>query len=122
MFDFEKLDVYTEIKQLNQDVLTFIFSLKSDAYIIDKWKRATISIMLNLSEGTGRMTNSDKRNFYIKARSSVFESVSLMDILHGQKQISDADYSRFYERYEKVSKMLLGMVRSFSPEVHKIKQ
>jgi hypothetical protein len=32
-----------------------------------------MSIVLNIAEGSGRFSNADKRNFYIIARSSIFE-------------------------------------------------
>ena len=80
MFDFEKLDVYQVIKGNNSKVLKFIFGHPTmDFYIKDQWKRATLSIMLNLAEGTGRMTNADKKHYLTIARGSVFESVAILE-------------------------------------------
>ncbi len=112
MFDFEKLDVYQEIKSLNAKVIAFIFSDVKDDYINQQWKRATISIMLNLAEGTGRISVSEKKHFYTVSRSSVFECVAIMDVLHGLNQIEKDKYDEFYESYEKLSKMLLGLFRN----------
>lgn len=112
MFDFEKLDVYQEIKSLNAKVIAFIFSDIKDDYINKQWKRATISIMLNLAEGTGRISSSEKKHFYTISRSSVFECVAIMDVLQGQQMIDKKKYDEFYESYEKLSKMLLGLFRN----------
>jgi len=69
MFDFEKLDLYTELKQLNLMVYQTIRDLQGlDNYVIDQWKRASLSSVLNLAEGTGRMTPADKRHYYTLAR------------------------------------------------------
>ena len=112
MFDFEKLDVYQEINNLNAKVIAFIFTEVTDAYINEQWKRATMSIMLNLAEGTGRIAASEKKHFYTISRSAVFECVAIMDVLRGQNQIEMSKYDEFYSSYEKLSKMLLGLFRN----------
>jgi four helix bundle protein len=112
MFDFEKLDVYQEIKSLNTKVIAFIFADVKDDYINQQWKRATMSVMLNLAEGTGRISGSEKKHFYTISRSSVFECVAIMDVLQGQQMIDQKKYDEFYESYEKLSKMLLGLFRN----------
>ena len=115
MFDFEKLDAYQVVKQLNTKVLLFISkSSDIDPYLIDQWKRATLSMMLNLAEGTGRMTKNDKRHFYTIARGSVFESVAILDMLLSLDKVDEKTFEEFYLGYEQVSKMLLAMYRSMS--------
>jgi four helix bundle protein len=112
MFDFEKLDVYQEAKSLNELVIHHIFNHVKDDYINHQWKRSTMSIVLNLAEGTSRISSSEKKHFYTVSRSSVFECVAIMDILRGQNMLSLDDYDKFYTGYEKLSKMLLGLFRN----------
>jgi len=114
MFDFEKLDVYQIVKEQNIKVFTFLKSNKNlDIYFIDQWKRSSMSSLLNLAEGTGRMTDSDKRHYLTIARGSVFEAVALLDLLKGMGEIPESTYKEFYDSYEQISKMLLGMYRSY---------
>ena len=113
MFDFEKLDLYQELKKLNILVYQTIRSLKDvDTYLVDQWKRASLSSVLNLAEGTGRMTSADKKHFYTIARGSVFECVALIDLLHRLGHLDTEQFELFYGGYEQASKMLLGMYRS----------
>ena len=113
MFDFEKLEVYQFIKKLNIEILTLLNKESNvDLYLKDQLKRATLSVALNLSEGTGRMTAADKKRFYVIARSSVFECVAILDILKETNGAFRERYSDFYAEYEKISKMLLAMYRS----------
>jgi len=115
MFDFEKLEVYNVIRKLNFDVYTLLNQNKSmDIFIKDQWKKASLNIMLNLTEGTGRMSVNDKKHFITIARGSVNESVALMQLLKDLGQIEEENYQHFYEKYEQVSKMLLGMYRSYT--------
>jgi len=115
MFDFEKLDVYQKIKQLNVKVYSFLGQAKNlDPYIVDQWKRVSMGILLNLAEGTGRVSNSDKKHYITIARSSVFESVAILDFLKESGEIGETDFDSLYADYETVSKMLLGMYRSYN--------
>ena len=113
MFDFEKLDVYQEIRSLNTKVLYMLFTRKDfDSYLSDQFKRASLNALLNLAEGTGRMTNADKKRFYITARSSVFECVAILQVLSDMGSIEASMYEEIYKGYDKISRMLLGMIRS----------
>ena len=113
MFDFEKLEVYTVARDLNKDVLKFIFGDTTiDAQIKDQWKKSSMGTVLQLAEGVGRMTDADKRLYFTMARSSVYECVALLHLLHDLGQIDEKKYHDYYSRYEQLSKMLLGMYRS----------
>ena len=113
MFDFEKLEVYQVVKSQNLKVLTLISqSTLIDLYIKDQWKRASLSILLNLAEGTGRMSVQDKKHYYTMARGSVFECAAILDVLHEMKLVEEDFYVELYAGYEQCSKMLLAMYRS----------
>jgi four helix bundle protein len=113
MFDFEKLDVYTHLRNLNKEVLNFLFSNNPiDPYLKDQWKKATLGAAVNLAEGVGRISDTDKKHFFTIARGSVFESVAIMHVVSDIGQISETEFNSFYTQYETVSKMLLGLYRS----------
>jgi len=113
MFDFENLDVYKKAKELNKDVLSFLKENKQiDSYIRDQLKRASISIVINIAEGSGKFSKPDKRNFYIISRGSVYECVSLLELIFGEDQISKDKFDDFYQKFETLSKMLLGLINS----------
>jgi four helix bundle protein len=115
MFDFEKLDVYQITKDQNVKVLTYLIGATGiDQYLLDQWKRASLSSLLNLAEGTGRMTDSDKRHFLTISRGSIFEAVAILDLLRAMNVIAENVYMEFYANYEQISKMLLGMYRSYA--------
>ncbi len=114
MFDFEKLEVYQVIKNHNVKVQKFLLSEPAiDEYIMSQWKKASFDILINLVEGTGRMSDSEKREFLTLSRGCVFESVAIIDLLKGMGMLSEELYKEFYDGYEQASKMLLGMYRSY---------
>jgi four helix bundle protein len=114
MFDFEKLDIYQVLRDLNHRVFSFLNEDKKiDPLIKDQWKKASQSSVLNLAEGTGRMTVPDKKHFLTISRGSIFNSVALMQQVFDLGQIEAKLYEEMYGKYEQASKMLLGMYRSY---------
>ena len=113
MFDFEKLDVYKKAKELNKEILNFLKEGKQiDSYIRDQLKRASISIVINIAEGSGKFSKADKRNFYTISRGSVYESISLLELILDGGYISKEAFDYFYQKFETLSKMLLGLINS----------
>lgn len=117
MFDFEKLLTYQKAKFFNREVQNFLVnSTNFDRTTKDQLRRASISIMLNIAEGTGRFTKPDKSNFYVIARGSVFECVAVFDYLHDEQQIDHDLFLEFYLKAEELSKMLFTMIRNLRTE------
>ena len=117
MFDFEKLDVYQAVKEQNIKVFTLLQTNHLvDEYIKEQWKKVSLESVLNLVEGTGRLNNNDKKQFLILSRSSIFEASAILEMLHGMMIIDDDTNHDLYEGYEKCSKMLLGMYRSYNEQ------
>jgi four helix bundle protein len=113
MFDFEKLEVYQMAKTLVVDSLKTIYSNSAlDPYIKEQWRRASMAILLNLSDAAARMTVAEKRQSLTLARSAVFECVAMLEVASQLGHIPLAEAQAYYERYEAVSKMLLAMYRS----------
>lgn len=114
MFDFEKLIVYQKTKVYNKSVIEFMSFNRLDFTIRDQLKRASLSILLNIAEGTGRHTSPDKKHFYIISRGSVFECAALFDLLKGVQQIPDEKFKEFYAQLHEISRMLSGMIKRYS--------
>ena len=113
MFDFEKLEVYKKGKDLNKKVLKFLKNNKViDSYVRDQLRRASISMVINIAEGSGKFSKADKRNFYTTSRGSVYECISLLEIILEEGQISQSEFQEFYNDFEEISKMLLSLINS----------
>lgn len=112
MFDFEKLDVYKKAKAFNSGLREFIKNTRLDTTTRDQLRRAAFSIVLNLAEGSGRFTKPDRRNFYIIARSSIFECIAILDILRDESVIAENMFHGFYDQAEELSRILFTMIRN----------
>ena len=117
MFDFEKLDVYQLTHTQNVTVLKMLYEMKNlDRDIHDQWKRASMSSLLNLAEGVGRMTPADKKHFITVSRGSIFECVAILLTVRDLGVISKEESEKLYATYEQISKMLLGLFRNVEPK------
>jgi len=113
MFDFENLDVYKRAKSLNKEIFTFLRGNKKiDRYLRDQLRRASISTVINIAEGSGKFSKADRKNFYTISRGSVYECASLLDILLDENGIDIEKYTHLKEQYETISKMLFRLIES----------
>ncbi|MBK8449049.1 MAG: four helix bundle protein [Saprospiraceae bacterium] len=71
-----------------------------------------MSIPLNIAEGSGRFSKPDRRNFFIIARSSIFETIVIIDILKDSMQLTADQFINFEKNGEELSKILFAMIRN----------
>ena len=82
MPDHEKLDVYQcSIEFLALSVQIIETLPRGNSALADQLKRASWSIPLNIAEGCGKTSLSDKHRFYAIARGSSMECGAILDVL-----------------------------------------
>lgn len=113
MLDFQKLVVYHKARNAHKDVLLFLNDNRSIfPKIRDQLSRAALSVMLNIAEGSGRFTHADKMHYYHQARGSAFESLSCLEACFDLDYIDQNQLNQFQVKYEEISKMLFGMIKT----------
>jgi len=113
MFSYEILEVYKKAYQTNQKVYRLLRENKIIAsYAKNQLGRASLSIMLNIAEGSAKFSNKDRRNFYVTARGSVFECSSLVSFLYDEGEILAGLKEELYSSYEKISRILFTMIKN----------
>ncbi len=82
MFGHEKFTAYQKAIEFVAEVNPICENLpRGNAYLIDQLRRASISIPLNIAEGSGKCSSADKRRFYAIARGSAMECAAIIDVL-----------------------------------------
>ena len=114
MFDFEKLTVYKKAKEFNISVFNLIKNSNYDFSINRQLRRAALSIMLNIAEGSGRRTNPDKSRFYTISRGSVFECAAIIDLLKELYIDDNEQLQKHTVKLEELSKILFALIRNLS--------
>ena len=79
-------------------------------------RRAAISVMSNIAEGKGRLSDKDSLRFFGNARGSLFEIESQIDIAERLKYISGVDARAIRSQTSEVGKLLNGLIRSFTSD------
>lgn len=113
MFKFEELRVY-------QDGLRFVDLVylltgkwpKEEIFgLTSQFRRAAVSIVLNIAEGTSR-TKKDFRHFLDLSRGSCYECVAIIKIAKERKYISLEEHGQLYEFCEKLSRTISALKTS----------
>jgi four helix bundle protein len=114
MFDFEKLIAYKKAREVNKEIQHLLSSIKCNYYIRDQLYRASISMVINIAEGTGKLSKNDRKNFYVISRGSVFECASLLEMLLDEGRITEERLHALKSNLEEVSRLLSGLIVSFT--------
>jgi four helix bundle protein len=111
-FSFENLNVYQKSLDFTINICQIAKKFPPGSLSIkDQIIRASLSIPLNIAEGSGRKTDKDKNQFYRTARSSVFEIIPLLEICYKLDLIQKETYDINRSKCVKLSKMLSGLIK-----------
>ena len=115
LLDAEKLDCYRLAVEF-QALATRTIPRRSQAVLRDQLDRASVSIVLNIAEGAGRVSPADKARFYAMARGSATECAAVMDLLWARGLLDPALRNRARALLVRIVQMLTrlraSMVRS----------
>ena len=113
MFPYENLEVYKKACLANQLAYRFLKGNKTiPGYAKDQFGRASLSIMLNIAEGSGKFSNKDRRNFFVTSRGSAFECASLATFLRDEDELPTDVANSLLAYYEEISRMLYTMIKN----------
>ena len=65
---------------------------RGNGELVDQFKRASFSIVLNIAEGAGKLQQADKQRYFSIARGSVMECGALFDLLNALSHVSPEEY------------------------------
>ena len=111
--NFEKLTVY----QKSLDVADWVYEStttfpKNEIYgITSQFRRAAVSIALNIAEGSAR-SKKDFRRFLDIAQGSVSEFVALVEICKRRNFLEEPIVLRLRTAFSEILKMISGLKRS----------
>jgi len=113
MLNFERLLVYQKAVDLTNDIYTLTQDWsKPDTWNLkDQFRRAVLSVALNIAEGSGR-TKRDFRNFLRNSRSSCYECLAILELSRRQGYLSQAHYTIYRARCIELTKMISGLINS----------
>lgn len=102
--------LYDKARQTNAEVITFCKKVQIDPFLLDQLKRASASVILNIAEGGGRITQKDRKRFFVIARGSAEECRAVFDILQDLSVISEDDADVYRSKYHELIRILTAIL------------
>lgn len=85
MLDYERLDAYRCALRFAGLAFQIVEALpRGNSHLADQLRRASVSIALNIAEGSGKTTDKERRRYHAIARGSAMECGAIMDLLRIQ--------------------------------------
>lgn len=111
-FDHEKLDVYRAAIEFVVLVDKIVDQFpRGRAYLADQLLRAGTSIPLNIAEGAGEYSSSEKGRFYRMAKRSATECAGIFDICKQLGMVDEGLFIKGRELLVRIVAMLTKMAQ-----------
>ena len=110
-----KFILYEKAREANKSVKEFIASSDLKYIYKDQLDRAVTSMFLNIGEAKGRFSKKDKRRFFIFARGSAEECLTIFDLLEDEGIISLKEASKYRGDLIEIVKILTAIIYSKKP-------
>src|SRR5215210_7729199 len=112
MLDYEKLDVY----RCAIEHLAFVFKSvqtvpRGYSALTDQWRRAAMSVPLNIAEAVGKTSDADRHNRYTIARGAARECGAIIDVVRLVGGASESELAAAKQLLIRVVGMLSKMGR-----------
>lgn len=117
-FDHEKLRVYQEALRFVAFADSVVAELPSKLSAKDQLERAATSIVLNIAEGNGKRSHTDRCRYLDIARGSALECAACLDVLVVKKQLPPERAAEGKGLLIAVVSMLVGLLDAFGAEFH----
>lgn len=113
-FDHEKLNVYQRSLQFVVWTTELLERIPTKPSAHGQIERASTSIPLNIAEGNGRYTATDRCRFFDIARGSALECAAALDVLVAKKVLTEKEIETGKTHLIEIVNMLVGLIRSNS--------
>jgi four helix bundle protein len=104
---FEDIPVWQNTRRfINKIYQVTLKSFRNDFVLTDQLKKATYSILLNISEGFERRSNKEFANFINIAKGSAGEARAILYIAKDRDYLSEKEFSELFKDIQEISKQL----------------
>ena len=112
-FPFKQMQVYQMARAAAVDADVIARSLERHYWpVSSQLLRASMSVMLNLAEGSGEYATREKARFYRMSRRSCYEVAAVIDHLAGTGAVTQEAASNLDRRLARVAAALTALIRA----------
>lgn len=115
-YSFEKLEVYKLGKSLTKSIYELTKNFPNDERfgLTNQIRRASISICLNIAEGSSRISDKEKARFYEISYGSLMEIIACLDIGTDLNYLNIEQMNTIKEQIFELSNKLNALKRSLN--------
>jgi four helix bundle protein len=115
-FRFQNWQMYKDALSLRREINIIIKLFpKEEVYVLgNQLRRAILSVVLQIAEGSNRKTERDKNLFINRSLTSLDEVVACLDCAMDDTYISKIQHEDFVRKIENVSRQLRGFGKYIS--------
>ena len=119
LFRFLNFEVYKKSKKLYREInkLTKNFP-RPYYYLVDQLKRASLSVPLNIAEGSAKSSDKDFARYLQNSLGSINEVVACLDISLEEKLINKTQFQKLSEESEIIAKQLGSFIKKLKPKAN----
>lgn len=109
-FRFQSWQVYKDARSFRKELHKVIktFPAEEKYALIDQARRAMLSVILQIAEGSERKTERDKNNFVNRSLTSLYEVVACLDCALDDYYIEENLHASLILKAENIAKQLRG--------------
>jgi len=114
-FAFEDLKVYQKSLEFAVNVIRIIDEIEAPRKhyrLIEQIEASSTSVASNISEGKGRYSKREFKQYLYISRGSLYETVTRLQIFRKLTWLSEDSFLRLYREAEEINKMLSGLINS----------
>jgi four helix bundle protein len=117
-FDHERLRAYQEALKFAGWIEPLLAELSGKVAARDQLERASTSIVLNIAEGNGKRSATDRCRYLDIARGSALECAACLDVLVIKNRLSQDTASEGKKILLGVVTLVAGLIARFSTQTH----
>lgn len=112
-FRFRAFPIYSKLREFINEIYSIADQLpKKEQYALaSQLRRAATSTLLNLAEGSMKMSDAEFNRFLMISIGSVSEVVAILDICLDNNYLSPSKHTAFVLKCEEIVKQLYGFSR-----------
>ena len=114
-FVFEELKVYQKSLDFAVKVIEILDEIdtpRKHYRLIEQLEASSTSVASNISEGKGRYSKKEFKQYLYISRGSLYETVTRLQILRRLNWLKEDSFKLLYQDAEEINKMLSGLINS----------
>jgi len=114
-FAFEELKVYQKALDFAVSVIEILDEIdapRKHFRLFEQLEASCTPVASNISEGKGRYSKKEFKQYLYISRGSLYETVTRLQIFHRLNWLKDQHYKELYSDAEEINKMLSGLINS----------